>query len=84
MKICVLSVVPCRASPQHCQALVERRRKVVVAGETSRLAREADLKALDEVRAKLKDAEDRQVILRIPHIVLSIYTVVFSQPGTVP
>ena len=33
----------------------------MVAGETSRLAREADLKTLDGVRAQLKDAEERQV-----------------------
>ena len=47
---------------------MERRRKVIVAGETSRLARAADLKELDRIRVQLKDAEDRQVAVTLAYV----------------
>lgn len=42
------------------QALAEARRRAVAAGEAARLAREADLKELDELRSRLTEAETRQ------------------------
>lgn len=47
----------------YYQALLERRRRSVVRGEELRLQREADLKQLDDVKARLMEAEGRQVKL---------------------
>lgn len=43
------------------QALVGARQKVVMRAEEARLAREADLKTLENLNAQLAEAEDRQV-----------------------
>ncbi|CAN0353796.1 unnamed protein product, partial [Hapterophycus canaliculatus] len=42
------------------KALVEARRKVVTSAEAARLAREADLKELDDLRTRLEQARHRQ------------------------
>ncbi|CAN0094306.1 unnamed protein product, partial [Ectocarpus sp. 6 AP-2014] len=49
-----------RRQEELYKALAEARRRVVAAGEAARLAREADLKELDELRSRLTEAEARQ------------------------
>ncbi|CAM9439537.1 unnamed protein product, partial [Ectocarpus sp. 12 AP-2014] len=49
-----------RRQEELYKALAEARRRAVAAGEAARLAREADLKELDELRSRLTEAEARQ------------------------
>ncbi|CAM9124829.1 unnamed protein product, partial [Ectocarpus sp. 8 AP-2014] len=52
--------VELRRQEELYKALAEARRRAVAAGEAARLAREADLKELDELRSRLTEAEARQ------------------------
>ncbi|CAM9281318.1 unnamed protein product, partial [Ectocarpus sp. 13 AM-2016] len=49
-----------RRQEELYKALAEARRRAVAAGEAARLAREAHLKELDELRSRLTEAEARQ------------------------